>query len=143
MRFSDTLTTTTGELMIEILISVDKSSGLLNVVFSNSGDRPIVLRQLYEPHDVIIENEQGLRAEYYLSFPYGADVETFSLKPREKFECAVNLATDFVYPQSGNYRAWIDYDSNKDTAKYAKADHSKLRLVSNVVEFPIELPANA
>ena len=137
------LTIITGELMIEILVEFEKSSGLLNVLFSNSTKKSFELRRLYEPHDVVIESQEGLRAEYYLSFPCGADVETFTLKSQEKFECTVNLATDFVYPQSGKYRAWIDYDSSKETAKYAKADFYKTRLISNVVEFPIDLPAEA
>lgn len=126
---------------VEISLSVNSKLGLLRVTFSNHGETDITLRHVFEPDDVVIENESGERAEYYLSFPYGADVETFRLGSRKQKSFDINLANDFVYPSSGKYQAWVEYDTTRTTAKYAKSELEPVALTSNKVRFPIELPS--
>jgi hypothetical protein len=126
---------------IAISISVNPSSGMLRTEFVNLGLQQAVLRHLFEPQDLVIENENGNRAEYYLSFPYGARLDTFVLEPGDSYVCEVNLATDFIYPDTGKYRAWVEYDTETPTAKYETAKLTAVRVVSNVVQFPIKLPS--
>ncbi len=126
---------------IAIALAVNTELGQLRVTFSNRGDSAAVLRHIFEPTDVIIENDQGKRAEYYLSFPYGSDVETFCLDASSEQSFEINLAGDFIYPSSGNYRAWIEYDTTRKTAKYSKSILEPVKASSNEVRFPIELPS--
>lgn len=124
---------------MNLQIEVDNTKGLLVVEFVNNGLEPITLRDIYPPTEVIIENEFSERAEFYLSLPYGATVKTFTLEPGEKRRCEIDLASEFIYPRSGRYTAWIDYDSTIQTAKYAAPSSDAVRCQSNRVSFPIRM----
>jgi hypothetical protein len=97
------------------------------------------LRDLFPPFDVVIENDDGDRAEFYLSMPYGAKVKKIVLEPGQSHRSEINLASDFIYPKEGTYTVWIDYDSSKSTAKYDDEMVDALRGKSNSIRFPITL----
>jgi len=124
---------------MNVSIELDSSSGHLGVTFFNPGSKTVKVRDLYPQLDVVVENDEGDRAEFYLSMPYGAKVKTIVLAPGASHRTSVNLASDFVYSKEGSYTVWIDYDSSKKTAKFDVDTVDSLQSKSNAIRFPIVL----
>ncbi|EAQ77971.1 hypothetical protein [Blastopirellula marina] len=124
---------------LQIELEVNATLGRLRVTFKNNNSVDLLLRYIYEPSELVVESDSGQRAEYYLSFPYGAEVDTFKLICGQQHSYEIDIAADFIYPSSGNYRAWIQYNTTQPTAKYSTAMLSSVVAVSNEVRFPVEL----
>lgn len=127
---------------VNIDLKVNTKLGRLRARFDNPGEEEVVLRYPYVPTEVIIEHESGQRAEFYLSLPYGAKVNSFKLGAGQETFIEFDLSSDFVYPCGGNYKAWIEYNSCVPTASYDSGEElTRLKCRSNEVSFPIELPS--